>query len=179
MKKVALLLCAALLSSSLLVGCGDTGSTEDTGNNKDTQQEANNDTVTADGYAFKYNGTEIIPNANMEPVVTALGEPTKYFESDSCAFQGKDKVYTYGSAVITTYPKDNVDYVYTIELKDDTVETPEGIYIGSSVDDVKAKYGEPAEDTGSALVYKKGSSNLNFSYTDGEVISIVYFAVVE
>lgn len=70
-------------------------------------------------------------NENMEPLVKKLGDADNYFESDSCAFQGKDKVYTYGSVKITTYPKDNKDYVYTIELLDDTVSTPEGISIGS------------------------------------------------
>ncbi len=179
MRKIALLLCTALLAGSLCVGCGNSGDTTDTGAEKNTQQGSTNETVKADGFVFKHNGTEIVPNAKMEPIATALGEPTKFFESDSCAFQGKDKVYTYGSVVINTYPKDNVDYVYTIELKDDTVETPEGIYIGASLDDVKAKYGEPANDTGSALVYEKGTSTLNFGYTDGEVTSIVYFAVVE
>ncbi|MBQ8625768.1 MAG: hypothetical protein IJ419_06390 [Agathobacter sp.] len=178
MRKLALLLCTTLLATVLCVGCGNSGSTNNTGDGKDTQQGSTND-VKADGFVFVYNGTDIVPNAKMEPIVTALGEPTKYFESDSCAFQGKDKVYTYGSVVICTYPENEVDYVYTIELKDDTVQTKEGIYIGSSVDDVKAKYGEPAKDTGSALVYEKGTSTLNFGYADGVVTSIVYYAVVE
>ena len=179
MRKLALLLATALLAGCLMVGCGNSGDTNNTGDGKDTQQGSTNEGVKADGFAFKYNGTDIVPNAKMEPITTALGEPTKYFESDSCAFQGKDKVYTYGSVVINTYPDNEVDYVYTIELKDDTVQTPEGIYIGSSVDDVKAKYGEPANDTGVALVYEKGTSTLNFGYADGVVTSIVYYAVVE
>ncbi len=177
MKKIVLLLCAALLVSSLCVGCGNDGNTENPGNNN--SQQGSNDPVKADGFVFVYKGTEIVPNAKMEPITTALGEPTKYFESDSCAFQGKDKVYTYGSVVINTYPENNVDYVYTIELKDDTVQTKEGIYIGATVEEVKAKYGEPTSDNGTALVYSKGTSTLNFGYEDGTVTSIVYFAVVE
>ena len=177
MKKIVVLLCAALLVSSLFVGCGNDGNTDNPGNN--SQQEGNNEGIKADGFAFAYKGTDIIPNAKMEPIVTALGEPTKFFESDSCAFQGKDKVYTYGSVVINTYPDNNVDYVYTIELKDDTVQTKEGIYIGATLDEVKAKYGEPANDTGTSYVYEKGTSTLNFGYADGVVTSIVYFAVVE
>lgn len=178
MRKLALLLCTILLATVLCAGCGNSDSANNTGDGKDTQQDSAND-VKADGFVFAYNGTDLVPNAKMEPIVTALGDPTKYFESDSCAFQGKDKVYTYGSVVICTYPENEADYVYTIELKDDTVQTKEGIYIGSSVDDVKAKYGEPANDTGSALVYEKGTSTLNFGYADGVVTSIVYYAVVE
>ncbi len=178
MRRIAFLLCAAVLTAALCVGCGNSGNTNETGEGKSTQQGSANN-VKADGFVFTYNGTDIVPNAKMEPITTALGEPTKYFESESCAFQGKDKVYTYGSVVINTYPDSDVDYVYTIELKDDTVQTKEGIYIGSSVDDVKAKYGEPAEDTGTALVYEKGTSTLNFGYADKVVTSIVYNAVVE
>lgn len=178
MKKIALLLGTVMLAGCLFTGCGNDGGTKDTQQNN-SQQAGTNEAVKADGFAFSYKGTDIVPNAKMEPIVTALGEATKFFESDSCAFQGKDKVYTYGSVVINTYPENNVDYVYTIQLKDDTVQTKEGIYIGASLEDVKAKYGEPAKDTGVALVYEKGTSTLNFGYADGVVTSITYFAVVE
>ncbi len=176
MKKIVVLLCAALMTGSLLVGCGN-GEPADT--NKESQKNEGTAGVEANGFAFAYKGTDIIPNAKMDAIETALGEPTNYFESDSCAFQGKDKVYTYGSVVINTYPENGVDYVYTIQLKDDTVQTKEGIYIGATVEDVKAKYGNPAKDTGIALVYEKGTSTLNFSYENGVVTQIVYYAVVE
>ena len=81
--------------------------------------------------------------------------------------------------VVTTYPESEVDYVYSIELKDDTVETPEGIFIGSTKDDVISAYGEDAEDSGSALIYTKGESQLNF-LLDGDVVcNIVYLAITE
>lgn len=178
MRKLALLLCTTFLVGCLCVGCGGSGDNNNSSNTEKEQQGADN-SIKADGFTFVYNGTDIIPNAKMEPIANALGEPTSYFESASCAFQGMDKVYTYGSVVINTYPESDVDYVYTIELKDDTVQTKEGIYVGASVEDVKAKYGAPAKDTGVALVYEKGTSTLNFGYEDGVVKSIVYYAVVE
>lgn len=180
MKKLAVLLCTALLASSLCVACGGSGDSSNKNSEAQSeQQQGGAQEEKVEGFAYVMNGTEIIPNAKMEPIVAALGEADSFFESDSCAFQGKDKVYTYGSVVINTYPENEVDYVYTIELKDDTVSTAEGIYVGSSVEDVKAKYGEPKEDTGVALVYEKGTSTLNFSYEDGAVTSIVYRANVE
>ena len=70
MKKLVVLLCAALLTSGLLVGCGNDGNTDNPGNN--TQQAGTNEGIKADGFAFAYKGTDIIPNAKMEPVVAAL-----------------------------------------------------------------------------------------------------------
>lgn len=170
MKKLSLLLAVTMLTATLLVGCGgdDSSSSNDTAKDK-----------AYDGYTFELEGEKVELNAEMAPIVEALGEADSYFESESCAFQGLDKVYTYGSVVVTTYPESEVDYVYSIELKDDTVETPEGIFIGSTKDDVISAYGEDAEDSGSALIYTKGESQLNF-LLDGDVVcNIVYLAITE
>ena len=109
-------------------------------------------------------------NENMEPLVKKLGDADNYFESDSCAFQGKDKVYTYGSVKITTYPKDNKDY---------TVSTPEGISIGSDKKAVEEKYGDASDSTETSYIYKKGDSQLSFIFDGDNVSSIVYNAITE
>ena len=172
MKKLTMLLMALVLTMSLLVGCGgsDDGANGDDSSNKGQAYT---------GYTFELNGTEIQLNAKMEPIADALGEPDSYFESESCAFQGLDKVYTYGSVVITTYPEDGVDYVYTIELKDDTVETVEGLYIGASKDEVIKTYGDEAEELEAGIFCTKGESDLVF-LMDGDVVTnIVYKAITE
>ena len=174
MKKLSMLLMVLVLTMGLLVGCG---SSDDKENNNN--QGSSNKEQAYTGYAFEINGTKIELNAKMEPIAAALGEPDSYFESESCAFQGLDKVYTYGSAVITTYPEDGVDYVYTIELKDDTVETAEGLYIGASKDDVLKTYGDEAEDLDAGIFCTKGESELVF-LMDGDVVTnIVYKAITE
>lgn len=182
MRKLSMLLVAVVLAGCLLVGCGGS-------DDKDTDVNANKETTNKDsegkkeeayeGFSFDLNGTTVELNAEMAPIVSALGESDSYFESESCAFQGLDKVYTYGSVVITTYPLSEVDYVYTIELKDDTVETAEGVYIGAGKADVTAAYGEPTEDTGTAYVYEKGESTLSFMFESDVVTSIVYTAITE
>ena len=191
MRKLSLLLVTVLVTGCMLIGCGDSEDKDNSGNqgatnnqtenntNNDANSDASNDAVAGDGFVFTYKGTDIQIDALVDPIVTALGEADSYFESESCAFQGLDKVYTYGSVVISTYPLDGVDYVYSIELKDDTVETPEGIYIGSAKADVDAAYGTPDSQTDSAYIYTKGNSQLNIIFNGDAVASIIYISVAD
>ena len=159
-KRIALMLAAALCLA--LAACG--------GSNNGGQGQGG----AADTYRFTLKGVEVAVDAEMAPIAGQLGDPTSYFESESCAFQGMDKVYTYGSVIIRTYPQDGVDYVLSIELMDDTVSTPEGVRIGSPKADVTASYGEPVEATGTALIYEKGSSTLTFLVENDQVSAITY-----
>lgn len=130
---------------------------------------------TNNGYTYDLNGVSLSINAEMAPLVEQLGEPDFYFESESCAFQGLDKVYTYGSVEITTYPEDDVDYILTIALLDDTVTTPEGIYIGSTQEQVIETYGEAATTTDTSLIYTDDNGTiLTFIISDGIVSYISY-----
>ena len=128
----------------------------------------------SDNYTFTYSGTKITVNTDVTPVLAALGDPTKYYESESCAYQGLDKTYTYPLFVIYTYPSGTGDMISSIELKADAVATEEGIKIGSSKDEVTAAYGAPAEEKGSVIKYKKGETVLSFVFTDNAVTGIVY-----
>ena len=92
------------------------------------------------GYAFIYNGVVIEMDADAAPIVEQLGEPDAYFEAPSCAFEGIDKIYTYGSFELDTYPTKDKDYVSAIILKDDIITTTEGIGIGESVDKMEEVY---------------------------------------
>ena len=111
------------------------------------------------GYVFKYNGAEIGMNAKADDVIKTLGEYVSYFEAPSCAFEDMDKTYSYPGFDVTTYTLGGVDYISGVVLQDDTVETPEGITIGSTVDQVRAAYGEVAEGASSAK-FEKGNSLL-------------------
>ena len=109
-------------------------------------------------------------------VLAALGEPQSYFEAESCAFEGLDKTYTYSGFVITTRPEGEKDYVNSILLTDDSVTTPEGIFIGSSGDDVIAAYGQSPAGFATLLTYTKNGTVLNFVLSEDKVISIEYLA---
>lgn len=157
MKKIALLLLTVLL---LVVGVSCEDEPEGT-----------------DFSALSVRGVTIALDAEAAPIVSALGEPRAFAETNSCYGDGKDKVYEYQSFKVTTYSMGGKDYILAVEIFDDvdaTLATPEGIAIGAGRDAVIAAYGEAGEATDAKLVYVSGGVKLRFLLTDGRVTSIKY-----
>ena len=178
MKKRLFCILLALTMAAALAACGE-GSENPGGQRTESPasptQNAGGQTA-ADAYTFAVSkaGNYIVAiNDNMADVLAALGEPLSYFEAASCAFEGLDKTYTYSGFVITTRPDGDQDYVNSIRLTDDSVVTPEGIYIGCSADDVTAAYGEGSR-TENVISYTKCDSAMNFILEGDKVISIEY-----
>lgn len=173
MKKFKVVLAAAVMVMGLsLTACGgsDEGSSE-------TSSKA--ESSSAGGYSFTSGSTKVEMGADAAKVVEDLGEANDYFESASCAFEGLDKVYTYAGYKLNTYPVDDKDYVLSVVFTDDTVETEEGICIGSSKDDVTEAYGEPTEEKGSSLIYEKGETKITFGMDGDTVATVEISAIVE
>lgn len=172
----------------LLTGCGaKEQDNKDAADQSGSKQEnvpndssAADDTATVkDGYVFEYNGVEIPMNTDVTPVLNALGDPQEYFEAKSCAFDGMDKTYFYNGFELTTYPKsDKEDYTSSIYLKDDSVSTKEGIYIGSTLQQLLSTYGENYSGDGASYTYTKGDSSIMFIVSEDEVTSITYLAAI-
>ena len=174
----------------LLVGCGakEDADNKDNGNTskqEDIQNDGNNtgqQDISANeysGYFFEYDNVRIYMNTDVVPVVAELGQESEYFEAESCAFKGLDKFYFYPGIEISTYPMDGKDYISAVDLQDDTVSTPEGIYLGSTVEEMIATYGEDYKESMGSYTYTKDDSNLQFITMNGEVIGITYLAIVE
>ena len=131
-----------------------------------------------DDYVFEYKGVKIAPDMNTNEFLAALGDPLHYYEVKSCAFEGMDKIYTYTSFEISTYPNGANDLVSSIYFKDDTVTTQEGAYLGMAKSDVLALYGSNYTESAGAYVYSKGGMELRFIF-DGETLaSIEYVTTV-
>jgi hypothetical protein len=126
------------------------------------------------GYVFVSDGFSISVDMDMEEVLEALGEPKSYFEAESCAFHGLDKVYTYAGFEIDTYPQDDKDYISDIILKDDTVSTKEGISLSMVKDDVVAAYGEGYTEEDGMIVYDKDGMKLCFIFSDDYLTAVEY-----
>lgn len=181
MKKWKLLMVSAALVLSFAACGGDAGSNADDGESKaeenvpaDSSKEES-----AKGFVFVYQDVTVSIDALAAPVVDALGEPASYFEAASCAFEGLDKMYTYNSVEIDTYPDENgVDRISNIILKDDMVETPEGVCLFETKADMIAAYGENYKDENGLLVYEKDGMKLCFILDGDEIISIEYMSTV-
>ncbi len=188
MKKLILLTLALCL---MLCACGGETTPETTGMEIiNPQPEPPDETepgiephattpATADGFTFTYNGTTITMHAPAASIVEALGEPKKYTESASCAFEGLDKTYYYGSFYLDTYPLNGEDYVYGWWFADDTLATEEGIYIGATQQQVEAAYGAEAFNGTNAYTVKKNDTMLTVILEDGLVSSIQYAIILE
>lgn len=180
MKKALFCSLMALSVSLTLTACG--GNAAQTPAPADPTPSGSSPEVqppTYDSYVFQVASADnyvVSIDQDMSEVLSSLGEAQSYFEAASCAFEGLDKTYTYSGFIITTRPDGDKDYVNSILLTDDSVTTPEGIYIGSSDADVRAAYGEDAGTLSGALCYTKGGTDLNFILEDGKVISIEYLA---
>lgn len=185
-KLLAILMTASLLA---LAGCGDSEKVIDgdvanvtTGSRAEESAgepesfrapEQQTETAVSKGYIFVASGVKVEVDADMAPVLQALGEPASYFEAASCAFEGLDKIYTYNGFEIDTYPAQGKDLVSAVILKDDSVTTAEGICIGDSLEKLLEAYGEAAQENG-MLVYTKDGMKLCFILQDDSIISIEY-----
>lgn len=180
MKKILIV----MLALSVVLGlcaCGtpaNGGSSTIVQNNNDDNNTGTN-TPAKDGFVFTVNGVDIAMHAPAADILAALGEPKGYTEQASCAFDGLDKTYFFGSFYLQTYPNASSDYIYGLWLVDDTVATTEGIYIGSSQQAVENAYGAGTFDGSNSFTITKGASVLTIIMENGVVSSIQYDAVLD
>ena len=90
------------------------------------------------------------------------------------AFDGLDKSYYYGSFYLETYPQGDKDFVYGWWFADDSVATPEGIYIGSTQAQVEKAYGSDGYNGSNAYTVNKEAGMLTIILDNGAVSSIQY-----
>ena len=182
--KIAAVMLTAAIGMGLIAGCNNP-TAQGTGMSLNTSQSSLMpvQTTVADdveGYVFRYKGTEIRVNTDMNKILSDLGDDYSYFEAASCAGLGMSKTYTYGgSVVISTNPNGAVDVISSINFLDDTIQTPEGIYIGCTKDQVTAAYGAATEETATTLTYELNDTVLVFVFDgDNAVTNIIYNAIV-
>ena len=150
-------LVVALLSVLLVTSCGGAPEAQKT------------------DFAFEKGSTVIAVKGDMAPILAALGDWIDYDESPSCGFTGISKLYTYAGFDIETYPTDGKDYVYRVELYDDSVATAEGIKVGDSKARVVETYGNADSESATIMTYKAEKMYLRILFSsDGAVSKIQY-----
>lgn len=166
------------LIATLAAGCGGKGGEPSTTAAPSTN--AGSETTAApsaqaSGFSFEFKGTAITPGMKQDALLAALGDADNTFEAPSCAGEGTDYTFTYGSIEISTVPNaDGANEVTMIVLKDDLVSTPEGVSLFMGVADMTNAYGDGYTVNGSAYTYTKGNVLLQFIAENDEITSIQY-----
>jgi len=170
---IGLIMAAAMA----FAGCSGSGSASSQASGASQATAASQgDSQQGDGWTFKSGDVVISMNAPAAPILEKLGAAKSSYEAPSCAFDGMDVVYSYAGFDLLTYTSDGKDAkVSGVVLRDDSVETPEGLFIGSDKAAVENTYGK-LEDGANNLRVTKGNCELLIILTDGAVSSIQYIA---
>lgn len=131
------------------------------------------------GFLFQKDEAVLMMNEDVSPALKELGNWMNYAESPSCAFRGLDKIYSYSGFDIYTYPDGQIDRINSIYFTDSSVSTPEGIRIGSSLEEIIIAYGNEYTEEYGVYSYTKEDSVLSFIVTDGVIESVEYMAVTK
>ena len=178
---------ALCLLAGLAAGCGGKDETTTAAANTPgtvSGSETAGDATTAapgtsnGGFSFDLKGASIAPGMKQDDLLAALGDADNTFEAPSCAGEGTDYTFTYGSVEVSTVPNaDGVNEVNTIVLKDDLVSTPEGVSLFMGIADMTKAYGESYTANGNAYTYQNGNAQLQFIVENDEITSIQYMLV--
>lgn len=133
-------------------------------------------TPAVDGYTCVFdNGVTVKLGSPAADALAALGDYSDMMEAPSCVHEGFDRVYTYAGlyTVLTSPDASGAEYIAEISLLSDLVALDvSGTYlmIGSAESDIKAAFGDPAEDAFGVQKYNLDGANLTVT-VDGGVVS--------
>ena len=154
---------AALMAMLMMISLASCGS---------EVSEEPQETQRVEEWSMNVNGVELYVGMDMPE---NLGEPNNYFESASCAIQGLDKDYTYGSILVRTEDDGKTERIVALTILDDGAATTLGVTIGDSRDKVVGAHSTPKSETETALIYAAGEGVIaKFLLRDGVVTSITY-----
>lgn len=182
MKRILALILALVLTMCLFA-CGDSGNadleiTRDetvtaSGSETETTEETETEEdvqVEEGAYSFTAEGVELIPGAAFD--ASKMPEPQSTFTVPSCALEGTDNVYSYGTFEVTAYNEGNGEFIYSVYLFDANISTNEGLSVGDNKDKVIEIYGDNYTDNNGEFTYKKGNTLLVIVFQNDMVLSI-------
>ena len=120
---------------------------------------------------FEANGARFGIYDETEQVLSALPAYRSTFTGQSCAFETEDVSYFFAGFEITTNEIDGTSRVTAIRLDDDTVKTPQGLYIGMPEEDAISAF--PALCAADWNLVD-GTALLSVTIVDGAVYGVTY-----
>lgn len=184
MRKYIILLLILLLC---LTGCGRnevdpelviTCAPREEGLQQATQPPVENGPELGDyGFTFLAGDVELVPGAPFDSAV--LPEPDSLYEVPSCAIEGTDNLYNYGTFELTAFNDGTGEVIYSILLLDPNIATPEGLALGDEGAKVTELYGPAYTQEGTALVYTGSNARLYVIVQNDAVASIEYRMITE
>lgn len=128
--------------------------------------------VDEDVFSFTYQGVALVPGNAFDSA--ALPEAESVYQVPSCAIEGTDNVYSYGDIEVTAFNDGNGEVIYSVYIVDANTPTAEGLYIGDTLDQVIAVYGEDYTQENGQVTYQKGDTLLVI-ILDGDYVASVDF----
>ena len=124
--------------------------------------------------SLEFRGAALTVGMSESEAIAALGEDFTLAESESCAGEGTDKMYTYPSLRLYVFaPAKGEATVTSVSYTDDGVRPAQGLHIGSYATDVTAALGEADEVSDTRICYRSGGSVLSFTLREGRVSGIL------
>lgn len=139
-------------------------------------QQENNTPAAEHEYSYTYEGVELIPGNPFD--ASALPEAESVFEVPSCAIEGTDNLYNYGTFELTAFNDGTGEVIYSIFFNDPNITTDEGLALGDDVSKVIELYGEDYTQEGTAYIYTGVNTILSILVQNDTVTSIEFRMVV-
>lgn len=134
-----------------------------------------------DAFSLEYEDVLLTPGADYPE---SLFEETAPAETTpDCRTDGMAVVYTYAgfqlqTAILTDQEagRESVPFISNLTLKDDSLKTPEGIGLGSTVEELLEAYGGGYTEEFGAYVYAAGETQL-YAYPDADGEKLKYLVI--
>lgn len=128
-------------------------------------------------FAFTYEDVELQPGQAFDPSV--LPAPTYTYTVPSCALEGTDNVYNYGTFEITAFDAGEGEFIYSVYFVDPNLATAEGLALGDPLDKAESLYGRNYAREGTACTYTRTDTQLVLILQENSIVSIEYRLVTE
>ena len=128
-----------------------------------------------DSFYVNYNDVVIQLGDRADGIIKDLGASQSKTEIGDCGGLGAQVKYSYASIDLYVLEvKGGDSIVDQITFRDDIITTPEGVYLGMTLEEAEGLLGEPTTRTDKAVLYSNGTYTLKLGVVAGIITEINY-----